>query len=373
LHSDDSGPVGVALEGHDIAGLTYTSGTTSAQPRALLLPHRDHVQSFDPDRPRDYEKSKFFTGPFPIGTPSSQNIVISAVTGVPTVVFLTSVDPEFVCRVIAARGIDNIMLTPTMAADIVNSGAAERHDTSSVREISTGAAPITTTMLERVARTFPNAKITQFYVSSETVPGLTMMVFDPKRPGAVGKPMGETQIAIRDESGADLPPGELGQICLNHPRKSRRHLIPSSNDKDGWIFTGDLGHVDQDGYLHFFDRVADAVHCGTKLISTLHVENVLQQHPDVLDACVVGVPHPETGQAVAAAVVLKAEGSANDVMRFARERLEPQAVPCKVLAEQYLPRGIIGKPLKREVRAWFDPSSGQAALASHRKRDRCYW
>jgi fatty-acyl-CoA synthase len=365
----------VELGGEDVAGITYTSGTTAGRPRALVLPHRDHVPNFDPKRALDYEKAaKFFLGVFPIGTSSAQNIVISAVTHAAKVVVLTSCEPELVCAMIAKHGVDSIMLTPTVAIDILNSGAATRHDLGCVRDTTMGAAPITSTTLERVARMLPNAKIYQFYGLSEAVPGIATMQFDPNRPGSVGKPTGETQIEIRDSAGRSLPFGELGEIYVRHPKRIRYYLSDSpQSPRDIFIRSGDLGSMDADGYLYFFDRAADAIHCRSRLCSSVQIENVLQQYPGVLDVCVVATPHPELDQAVGAAVVLAPGASLEGLKEFARGRLDEQAMPRSFLTAEKLPRGVIGKPLKREIRTWFDPARGELARRAHGQREVAYW
>jgi acyl-CoA synthetase (AMP-forming)/AMP-acid ligase II len=364
-------PVGVDVGGDDVAAITYTSGTTAGKSRAMVVPHRELVRSFDPERPRDYDSSRFFLGLFPIGTSSSQIMVFAAVTGVPSVAFSTQLDPESVCALIAKLRIDNVMLTPTMATDILSSGAAQRHDLSSLRDVSTGSAPITPVILERVASAIPSAKITLFYVSAETVPALTTMTFDPSRPGAVGRPIGETQIAIRD--GRDLPAGEIGEICVRHPKRIRYYLSSPEAPRDSWIHTGDLGYMDSEGYLYFYDRATDAIRSGSKLYSSVFVENVLLQHSGVLDAAVVGAPHPELGQVVVAAVVLSSGVDIAELGKFARDRLEELAAPRAFLVAESLPRGVMGKTLKREVRTWFDPATGAQALKDHHLRQRPYW
>jgi long-chain acyl-CoA synthetase len=336
-----------------------------------VVPHCELVRSFDPERPRDYNSSRFFLGLFPIGTSSSQIMVVSAATGVPSVAFSTQLDPESVCALIAKLGIDNVMLTPTMATDILSSGATMRHDLSSLRDVSTGSAPMTQVMLERIARAIPSAKITLFYVSSETVPALITMPFDPNRPGAVGKAIGETQIAIRD--GGDLPAGELGEICVRHPKRTRYYLSSPEAPRDSWVHTGDLGYLDHEGYLHFYDRATDVIRSGSKVYSSVHIENVLLQHAAVLDVAVVGAPDPHLGQVVVAAVVLSKGVDVSEVAQFARERLEALEAPRAFLVAAHLPRGVMGKTLKREVRAWFDPVTGAQALKDHHLNQRPYW
>lgn len=134
------------------------------------------------------------------------------------------------------------------------------------------------------------------------------------------------------------------------------------------MHTGDIGHLDDEGYLYFFDRAADVIETGGRKVSTLHVENALYEHPGVRDACVVGLPDAERGQKVAAAIVLAREATAGDVMHSLTTRLAAHEIPTALLVDDFLPRGLIGKTLKREVRRWFADGDGEEARRTRRTR-----
>lgn len=374
LHRRAEGPVTAEVEPTDLADIVYTAGTTGA-PKGVEVPHADHLHGFDPEQHRAYDESRYFLAPFPAGTSSSQNIVLFGLSGAPTVLLLSRLDPASICRLVERLGVDEMMVTPGMAVDLLGSDAARRYDLSSVRRVATGASAMPAALVERMTSVFPNAQFMQFYLSLESIPSMTAMAFDPERPGAVGLPAPGTEVAIRDEAGRELPAGEVGEIWMRTEGRTRRYAVVGADIPrtfvDGWVRMGDLGYLDEEGCLYFFDRVGDAIECGGRRLSTLRIENVLYRCPDVQEACVVGIPHSELGQAVGAAVVLERGASVAGLEAFAGARLEEDEVPVTILRERSLPRGLIGKVLKREVRKWFDPECGEEARRAHRHKR--YW
>ena len=185
-------------------------------------------------------------------------------------------------------------------------------------------------------------------------------------PGSAGRPVPTVELRIVDADGKDAPQGESGEIWLKGPTISSHGYWnrPDANAEsftDGWFHTGDIGRLDPDGFLYIVDRVKDLVIRGGENISCVEVEDALYEHPDVIDAAVVGVPHKTLGEEVKAVVQLR-EGSTatvEELRAFCAERLANFKVPEYVeLVSQPLPRNPAGKVLKGQLRdetEWGEP------------------
>jgi acyl-CoA synthetase (AMP-forming)/AMP-acid ligase II len=186
-----------------------------------------------------------------------------------------------------------------------------------------------------------------------------MMQWDPSRPTAVGRPVGATEIRIVDEADAALvDAGATGEICLRRRDTPSRlyyrdPVATAQAFAGGWVHTGDLGHVDTEGYLHLTDRKKDLIISGGSNVSSVEVEHALYEHPAVIDVAVVGLPHAVLGEDVAAAVVVRSTTSERELQDVVRARLPEHKVPHRVMLVDRLPRNASGKVVKAEVRALF--------------------
>jgi acyl carrier protein len=197
------------------------------------------------------------------------------------------------------------------------------------------------------------------------------MQWDPSRPTAVGRAVGESEIRIADAAGHDLGTGETGEIWLR-----RRGTPPRAYFGDpeataeafagGWVHTGDVGHLDAEGFLHLTDRKKDLIISGGSNVSSVEVENALYEHPAVVDVAVVGVPHPVLGEDVAAAVVVRSPTSERELQDVVRARLAEHKVPHRVVLVDRLPRNPSGKVLKSEVRDLIAAAAPAAGFAAAR-------
>lgn len=358
-----TGPLDRVVRATDVADIGYTSGTTAGLPKPVLVTHGDYLTHRDPRKRREFEGSRYFMGTFPVGTGSSQGMVMFALSGAATVLVLSRFDPAHLCERIATLGVDNVMMTPGTAVELVNFDGASEYDLSSVKVLASGASVLGPAIAKRLASMFPNAKIMQYYASIESIPAMTVSIFDSARPDTVGKPNQGTELRIADEHGAPLPVGQVGEIWMKSLDHRRRYLDNAELNArvfvDGWIRMGDLGRVDEDGFLYLFDRSVDAIRSHAGMVSTIRVESVLYEHPGVREACVVGVPDHELGQVPVAAVVLRPGTTMVELRSFLAERLQPFEIPARFIIDRALPRGLIGKVLKRELRQWFVDAGSQ--------------
>ncbi|GAA0950118.1 long-chain-fatty-acid--CoA ligase [Actinocorallia libanotica] len=245
----------------------------------------------------------------------------------------------------------------------------ERHDYSAVRALGYGAAPITTGLLRRVKEVL-GTPLYQVYGMTETTG--TMVQLDPadhERPEllrSAGRPFPWVELRIADpDTGRELPRGETGEVQVrsdqntrgywNRPEETARLLT-----SDGWLRTGDAGHLGPEGHLFLTDRIKDMIVTGGENVYPVEVEEVLARHPGVADVAVIGVPDRRWGESVLAVVVPRGEVAEEDVLAYGRDHLAGFKRPRAVVFRTELPRNPGGKVLKRDLRAPYWAAEGRA-------------
>ena len=344
----------------DLAEIIYTSGTTGT-PKGVAC---SHLSIMAHDLPADSGTAPApgagpvsFLHAFPIGTQAGQEAlrVPLRIAG-RVAIALPSFDPDQACALVARHKVARLQLVPAMAQMIVVSGATARHDVSSVRRVILSSAPAPPALFGRLAEAFPGATLWNAYALTEAGAARTLMQWDPTRPTAVGRPVGETEVRIAGDDGGARAPGETGEVWLRRRGTPLREYYgdPAATAEafaGGWARTGDLGHLDADGYLHLTDRRKDLIISGGSNVSSVEVENALYEHPAVVEAAVVGLPHPVLGEDVAAAVVVCSATTERELQDVVRARLAEHKVPHRVVLVDRLPRNASGKVRKADVRA----------------------
>jgi len=178
-----------------------------------------------------------------------------------------------------------------------------------------------------------------------------------RRLSSIGRAMDDTEVKVTDEAGSELPPGQVGEIVARGPRLMMGYwkapeATARAMDKDGWLHTGDMGWMDEDGYFYLAGRAKDMIIRGGENISPEEVEAVLCSHPCIEDAAVIGVPDEEWGECVRAVVVLKKgqKTAEEELIEFCRVRLASFKKPESVVFVDRLPYSPLGKVLKRVIR-----------------------
>jgi acyl-CoA synthetase (AMP-forming)/AMP-acid ligase II len=347
------------------AMILFTSGT-SGPPKGAVLPHRSvialqhmllHVtrqlpHTLTDESPREVALQ---TGPlFHIG--GVQALVRQLLLGGTLVFPRGRFDPVEVLDLIEAEGVHRWGGVPTMVNRVLNDPSVEGRDLSSVKAISLGGAPVPPEIVTRIKARFPNVErgVSQVYGLSEGGGTLTAASGRDlvERPGTAGRalPLIELRIAEPDEKGT-------GEVVARTPTQMLGYWGQQSTDaidEDGWVHTGDLGHIDADGYLFITGRMKDLIIRGGENIAAAHVENVLLRHPEIRDVAVCGRPDPDLGEIVAAAVVLDAGSTVtvNDLRSFAAEHLAYFELPTSWwLRTEPLPQNDVGKVQKRRLQA----------------------
>ncbi len=270
-------------------------------------------------------------------------------------------DPDRAGRVIQEERVTRFGGVPTIVARILDSGAPQRYDFSSVKMISYGGAPASPALLARVAEAFPSIKerIIQGYGLTETSAIATINAGADylQRPDSVGIPAPIVELRIAGPGGEPLPAGEVGEVWIRGanviPGYWNRPRVNAETFTEGFLHTGDVGYLDEDGFLYITDRAKDMVIRGGENVYCAEVEAVLEGHAGVREVAVVGSPHPEWGEEVKAVVVVRrgAEPEPQDLAIYAAEHLARFKVPTVwELRTEPLPRNPAGKVLKAPLR-----------------------
>jgi long-chain acyl-CoA synthetase len=266
---------------------------------------------------------------------------------------------------IAKDRISKIFLVPAAIQIVLRDPRARQTDYSRMKHVGYGASPIPLDLLREAVEVF-GCGFAQMYGMTETTG--TIVALPPEdhdlngnqRMRSAGKPLPGVEIAVLDEAGNKLPPGQVGEIATRSPWNMAGYWnLPEATaktiDKDGWLRTGDAGYLDEDGYVYIHDRVKDMIITGAENVYPAEVESAIYGHPDVADVAVIGVPDEKWGEAVKAIVVPKPGKSPDpqDIIAFARTRVAAYKAPKSVDFIEALPRNASGKILRRELREPF--------------------
>lgn len=266
-------------------------------------------------------------------------------------------------ELITALGVTTVCVVPSMLRLLLAEPDADKAAFATVRKVVYGGSPIAEALL-RAALPVLDCDFAQIYGLTET--GNTAVCLPPvdhrdgsPRLRAAGKPYPCVQVKVIDEAGHPLPAGQVGEVCLRSPARMLEYWgLPEATARtlvDGWIHTGDAGHLDADGYLYISDRLKDMIIVAGENIYPAEIENVITQHPGVSDAAVIGVPHDTFGEAVHAFVAVRPghRVSPRDLLVFCRERMATFKIPSRFETVDAVPRNPSGKILRRELRDRF--------------------
>lgn len=351
-----------AVSPHDVAQIQYTSGTTGF-PKGAQLTHRGIINAafLWADRLGVNAETRF-ANPMPFfHTAGCVNGVLGAVSHGATQIPILEFKAEAVLRTVAEERVHFLCSPPTMILAYLEHPLRAELDLGSLRLIHSGGSVIAPELVRRVRQEF-GCDFQMSYGLTETSPGVSQTLpADPeeKQATTAGRPMPYTAVKIAaPESGESCAIGEVGEICVQGYNVMRGYFeMPAETAKtlgaDGWLRTGDLGVLDDEGYLRVVGRLKDMIIRGGENIYAREIEDFLLTHPKIADVYIVGVPHPRYGEEVAAAIRLRAgeRCTAAEIQEFCRHQLAYFKIPKYISFTESFPLTTGGKVRKHELRA----------------------
>jgi long-chain acyl-CoA synthetase len=277
-------------------------------------------------------------------------------------------DPAGFLELIAEHQLQVSAVVPSML-QILLSQPLESYDLSSLRYLGCGGAPLAPEVAEQFVRRVPGVEIRQGYGLTETAAVISTNPVGQGKPESVGLPVPGTEVRILDEEGRERPAGEVGEICARSPGVMsgywRSPEVTEEALRDGWLHTGDLGYLDEEGYLYVVDRKKDLIIRGGFNVYPRDVEDALLEHPALEAAAVVGRPDAIQGEEVVAYVSLRpgAQASGEELVEWARQRIGGYKYPREIHLLDAVPLTNVGKIDRKAVRALLPAMSPTGSRA----------
>ena len=361
-------------EDQDTTVIMFTAGTTGL-PKGVMLTH-DSFSSFlltnvSPADP-DLKETNLLTVPF--YHIAGLQAALAAVYGGRTVVVMRQFEPLEWLTLAHRHQANRAMLVPTMLKQLMDHPQFDEFDLSSLDVITYGAAPMPLPVIQQAIKQFPTARFINAFGQTETASTITMLPPEDhdlqgspeevekklRRLSSIGKPLDDVIVRVVDEDGEDMPEGEVGEIVASGSRLMKGYWHREEETKEtirnGWLFTGDLGYFDEDGYIFLSGRAKDFIKRGGEMISPDEIEGILVSHPAVDEAAIIGIPDDYWGERVRAIVVIKQGHTVTpeELVTHCHERLASYKRPESVVFTDLLPRNQMGKVIKRELREQFN-------------------
>jgi long-chain acyl-CoA synthetase len=340
----------------DTAVILYTSGTTG-QPKGAELTHENLRRNAEAARGLFGLSSDAVTlGALPLFHSFGQTCGLNAtIGGGGTLTLIPRFDPGKALEIIQRDRVNIFQGVPTMYGAMLHHPGHEGADTSSLVVCASGGSAMPVELMRGFEEAF-GCKVLEGYGLSESSPVASFNHPDRERkPGSIGTPIEGVEMKVVDEDGNEVPQGDVGEIVIRGHNIMKGYWDrPDATEetiRDGWLHTGDLGNVDEEGYFFIVDRKKDMIIRGGYNVYPREIEEVLYEHPAVREAAVLAIPHDEYGEEVGAAVALKdgAEVSAEELRDFVKEQVAAYKYPRQIWFVDDLPKGPTGKILKREI------------------------
>jgi long-chain acyl-CoA synthetase len=347
--------------------MQYTGGTTGP-PKGALLTHKNIVfhifQVFTWMDVKVGEESTLLSA-FPLFHQAGLFLGMSSLSmGVTQIVIPNPRDLDFIISAIGKYKPNGIVNVPTIFIELLKKPTFRSLDFSNVEWFISGAAPFPAEYIREFEEVVGEGKLIEVFGMTETSPVHTSLPrYGKKKPGSVGIPYPDTIVKLVDpDTGQIVPIGEPGEVVVKGPEVFTLGYFNKPEEtantlRDGWIYTGDVCKMDDDGYFYVVDRLKDMVNISGYKVFTRTVDDVLMEHPDIDVAATIGLPDPKRpgSEIVASAIVLKPGTEKSDAMRekileYMREKVAPYKVPKRIDFMDELPTSAVGKVLKRELR-----------------------
>ncbi len=367
------------IDQDDPAVIFYTSGTTG-KPKGAISTHRNMVANLmntlyngvltsmtaDPDVAATSpgmgsgQTVSLFTSPLFHVSGCHSTLVVGLLAGLRLVMPEGKFEPDNALRLIEEEGVTIWATVPTMVWRVCEYPGRHDYDTSTVTTVAFGGSPSADELQRKVLDTFPNVRSTSnVYGLTESSSAATIISGKDAlaKPTSVGPPVPVVEVRIAGPDGVGVARGETGEVLLKGPIIMPGYWgkpeATAETVRDGWLHTGDIGHLDDEGFLYITDRAKDMIIRGGENIYCVEIENRLVEHPAIADAAVIGVAHTELGEEVKAVVQVEPGGSITEaeVRQWVGDALAQFKVPAYVeLTDDKLPRNASGKLLKNVLR-----------------------
>ena len=355
-----------AREPDDTAVILYTSGTTG-KPKGAELTHSNLLRNVQVSIDLfDLDEHAVTLGALPFFHAFGQTCALNATVAVGgCLTLIPRFDGGKALEILERDRVTVFEVVPTMYAAMLHHPHADTADTSALEVCVSGGAAMPVEVMRAFEEKF-GCQILEGYGLSETSPVASFNRRDRERkPGSIGLPVEGVEMRVVDEDGNEVGAGEIGEVAIRGHNVMKGYwrrddATAEAIDADGWLKTGDMATVDEDGYFFIVDRKKELVIRGGFNVYPREIEEVLYEHPSVREAAVIGIPHDTLGEEVAAAVALKegADASAAELREYVKQRVAAYKYPRHVWLVDELPKGPTGKILKREITPPDAPPAG---------------
>ena len=361
IERSESHPPKDIVHGDDTAFMLYTAGTTG-RPKGVLITHNGLIWNcVNWVYAGTYRESDLSLHVFPLYHVAALCSVLTYIFIGGTMYLKRTFDPSDCLETIEREKITRWAAAPTVFNMLLELPEAHKYNTSSLTMVGSGAAIMPVETQRGLRALFPNAQIFDTYGMTEASGGITTLPpeYFGRKVGSVGKAHITVEVKVVNDSDEPVPQGEIGEIIFRGNNLMKGYYkdpeATAEALKGGWMHTGDLGRLDDEGFLYIVDRKKDMIVTGGENVYPREVEDVLFSHPQIGEAAVIGVPDPKWGEAVVAAVVPK-EGaiiSEEEIIDYCHKRIAGFKCPKSVNFLESLPKNPAGKILKRELREKF--------------------
>ncbi len=355
-------PPEVNVDFDDLAMYQYTGGTTGVS-KGVMLTHSNlskQVQQVDAWFPEFKDGGEVMMGALPFfhifGLSTSMNYAISKGWNL---VLVPKPQPDPLIDTMRKFKPSFVPLVPTMYIGLLNHPDIDKTDLSFVKGCFSGSAPLPLEIMKDF-ESKTGVIVSEGFGLTESCPVTHINPFGGKwKIGSIGLPVADTECKIVDlDNGVDeVPVGEPGELCVKGPQVMKGyHNKPDATDdtlRDGWLYTGDIAKMDEEGYFFIVDRKKDLILSGGYNVYPRDIDEALYEHPLVQEACAIGIPHPTRGEAIKVFVVMKEGKTATqeELIAYCGERLAKYKLPTKIEFRDELPKTNVGKILRKDLRA----------------------